>query len=73
MLFPAGSQSGKVPQQDHPVEPSVDLKVKEVNTLSKLVSNLKSVRALMHKVHQEITLSRFWEMEVGEIMDVQGS
>ena len=38
MLFPAGSQSGKVPQQDHPVEPSLDIKVKEVNTLSKLVS-----------------------------------
>jgi len=47
VLFPAGSLSGKVPQQDHPVEPSVDLKVKEVNTLSKLVSNLKSVRALV--------------------------
>ena len=47
VLFPAGSQSGKVPQQDHPVEPSVDLKVKEVNTLLKLVSNLKSVRALV--------------------------
>ena len=38
MLFPVGSQSGKVPQQDYPVEPSLDIKVKEVNTLSKLVS-----------------------------------
>ena len=35
--------------------------------------NARDVEYHMHKVHQEITLSRFWEMEVGEIMDVQGS